>query len=42
MKHIIAEIDILKKVDHPNIVKLYEYYTTKSKIILFQEFLKGD
>jgi calcium-dependent protein kinase len=42
MKHIIAEIDVLKKVDHPNIVKLYEYYTTRAKIILVQEFLKGD
>jgi serine/threonine protein kinase len=42
MKRIIAEIDILKKVDHPNIVRLYEHYTSKSKIILMQEFLKGD
>jgi len=35
------EIDILKNLDHPNIVKLYEIYETKSKIFLVTELCDG-
>jgi calcium-dependent protein kinase len=41
-KQIIAEIESLKKLDHPNLVKLYEYYESKSKIFLVQELLEGE
>lgn len=36
---VITEIQSLMKLDHPNLVKLIEYYETKSKIFLVQEFL---
>jgi calcium-dependent protein kinase len=42
MKFINDEIDNLKKVDHPNIVKLLEHYTAPNKIILVQELLYGE
>jgi calcium/calmodulin-dependent protein kinase I len=37
-----AEIESLMKLDHPNLVKLIEYYETKSKIFLVQEMLNGE
>lgn len=42
LKHTIAEIENLKKVDHPNIVKLFELYTSNKYIYLVQEYLKGE
>ena len=30
------------KLDHPNLIKLMEYYETKSKIFLVQELLQGE
>ena len=35
------EIAILKKVDHPNIVKLYDVYEDRHKLHLVMEFLPG-
>ena len=35
------EIKILKQLDHPNIVKLYEVYYDKKNIYLITEFLEG-
>lgn len=35
------EIKILKKLDHPNIVKLYEIYQDDNNIYLVTEFLEG-
>lgn len=41
-KSILSEIESLMKLDHPNLIKLYEHYETKSKIFLVQELLKGE
>ena len=35
------EIDILKNLDHPNILKLYEVFEDKSKIYLVTEICNG-
>ena len=35
------EIDILKNLNHPNIVKLYEIYENKSNIFLVTELCDG-
>ena len=35
------EIDILKLVDHPNIVKLYDVYDDENYIYLVMELLEG-
>ena len=36
---VISEIDNLTKLDHPNVIRLYEYFETKSKIFLVQELI---
>jgi calcium/calmodulin-dependent protein kinase I len=41
MSLIIQEIESLRKVDHPNIIKLHELYETKEKVFLVQELLRG-
>eukprot|EP01084_Bolivina_argentea_P049267 90627_1 len=41
MKTMQNEIAILKKVDHPNIVKLYDVYEDRHKLHLVMEFLPG-
>ena len=33
-KNILGEIESLRKLDHPNLIKLYEIFETKSKIFL--------
>eukprot|EP00831_Metopus_contortus_P032224 TRINITY_DN26087_c0_g1_i2.p1 TRINITY_DN26087_c0_g1~~TRINITY_DN26087_c0_g1_i2.p1 ORF type:complete len:128 (-),score=45.45 TRINITY_DN26087_c0_g1_i2:96-479(-) len=38
---ILAEIDILKNMDHPNIIKLYEFYQDKSSYYLITEYCSG-
>ena len=35
------EIDVLKNLDHPNILKLYEVYEDKQNIYLVTEFCSG-
>ena len=35
------EIKILKQLDHPNIVKLYEIYNDSKNIYLITEYLEG-
>eukprot|EP00801_Mesodinium_rubrum_P003161 Mrub_03161.p1 GENE.Mrub_03161~~Mrub_03161.p1 ORF type:complete len:463 (+),score=141.88 Mrub_03161:81-1391(+) len=35
------ELGILKKLDHPNIVKLYEYYEDQKCVYLVMEMLRG-
>mmetsp|Transcript_34183 Transcript_34183/g.59790 ORF Transcript_34183/g.59790 Transcript_34183/m.59790 type:complete len:487 (-) Transcript_34183:4193-5653(-) len=37
----VAEIDILKRLDHPNIVKLYEFYEDEYNYHLVTEYLQG-
>jgi calcium-dependent protein kinase len=34
------EIDILKKLDHPNIVKIFEFYDTKKNYYIITEYCK--
>ncbi|XP_068665585.1 CBL-interacting serine/threonine-protein kinase 12-like [Aristolochia californica] len=41
MAHIKREISILRRVRHPNIVRLFEVMATKSKIYFVMEFVKG-
>lgn len=41
-KMIISEIDSLKMLDHPNLIKLIEYHEEKNKIYLVQELLLGE
>jgi calcium-dependent protein kinase len=36
-----AEMDILKNLDHPNIVKLYELYQDEKFYYLITEYLSG-
>ena len=40
-KHLLSEFESLKKLDHPNIVKLIEHYEDKDHIFLVQEYLSG-
>lgn len=35
------EIELLKRFDHPNIIKILEYYETREKIYIVQELCKG-
>ena len=35
------EINILKLLDHPNIIKVYEYYNTKKKLFIVTELCTG-
>jgi calcium-dependent protein kinase len=38
---LINEINILKSLDHPNILKVYEYFNTKRKLFLITELCTG-
>lgn len=38
---IIHEIDILMTLDHPNIVKIYEYFINNKGIFMVLEYLDG-
>ena len=38
---LLNEIDILKQLDHPNIVKIYEFYQDKSSLYLITEYIEG-
>ena len=35
------EIELLKQLDHPNIVKLFEYFSDKDKYFLITEYCRG-
>ena len=37
----LKEIEILIKIDHPNIIKIYEYYTDDVNFLLITEFIGG-
>lgn len=38
---IIKEINILKLLDHPNIIKVYEYFNTKENLYIILEYCNG-
>lgn len=40
-EEILKEINILKMLDHPNIIKVYEYYNTKRKLFIVTELCTG-
>jgi calcium-dependent protein kinase len=40
-KALINEINILKSLDHPNILKVYEYFNTKRKFYIISELCTG-
>ncbi len=40
-KSILNEIDLLKRMDHPNIVKIFEFYITKEGYYFITEFCSG-
>ena len=41
LKHVMDEVDMLKKVDHPNIVEYFETYETEHFLYLVMEFCDG-
>lgn len=41
-KQFLCETESLIKLNHPNIVKLFEYYQSKSHVFLVQEMLYGE
>lgn len=41
MSQICKEIELLAKLDHPNIVKIYEYYIYTHDIFIVMEYLNG-
>ena len=38
---IMNEIKILKEIDHPHILKIFEYYEKKSELYIITEMLTG-
>lgn len=38
---ILKETELLKKLDHPNIIKIYEFYNTKRKLFIISELCTG-
>ena len=38
---IVKEIELLSKCDHPNIVKLHEFYDEESRFCIITEYCKG-
>ena len=40
-KYIVSEIEILRKIDHPNIVKIYEFFESLTHFYIVMEFCPG-
>jgi calcium-dependent protein kinase len=40
-KMLFNEINILKELDHPNIVKMYEFFEDEKRFYIVQEVCKG-
>ena len=41
MKSSVLEIELLKKVDHPNIVKIYEIFKDEKALYIVMEYIEG-
>lgn len=41
IQSLLNEIDILKQLDHPNIVRIYEFYQDKVNFYLVTEYIEG-
>lgn len=39
---IYAELNVLKSLDHPNIVKVFEYFQDEKHLYIIMEYLKGE
>lgn len=37
----IREIELLKTLDHPNILKIYEFYEDQDNFYLIEEYMEG-
>ena len=40
-KHVIKEIELLKNLDHPNIVKYYNFLKEEDHLYIIMEYLEG-
>ncbi len=40
-QEVLNEINILKKIDHPNVIKIFEFYITKDSYYLITEYCSG-
>ena len=40
-KELVSEINILRTIDHPNIVKIFEFYSTRKSYAIIMETCKG-
>ena len=41
LRRFLREIEILKTLDHPNVIKFYEAYENKTNYFIVQEYLDG-
>ena len=41
ISQLVEEVDILKHIDHPNIIKIYEFYQTSKFFYIVTEFCFG-
>jgi calcium-dependent protein kinase len=41
IQSLLNEIEILKQLDHPNIVRIYEFYRDKQNFYLITEYIEG-
>lgn len=41
MQSLAVEIEVLKQLDHPNIVRLYEFYQDRLNFYLITEYIGG-
>jgi calcium-dependent protein kinase len=41
MDTFLMEIEILKKMDHPNVLRIYEYFIDKESVYLITEICRG-
>lgn len=41
METFLQEVEIMKKLDHPNVLKLYEYFIENEDVFLVTEICKG-
>jgi calcium-dependent protein kinase len=41
VKTIYDELNVLKSLDHPGIVKIFEYYQDDKNVYIIMEYLKG-
>jgi len=40
-QYIKSNIEILKRLDHPNLIKLHEFYSDKKNYYLISEYVEG-